>query len=123
MPTISDAEMQVMEVLWTAAPKTAAAIAGELEGRTGWHRKTVNTLLSRLEKKGAVTAEPARGGKRYSPCVARETYTQSVAGAMVEQLFGGRVAPLVAHFADARGLSAEDVADLEQLVKELKTDD
>ena len=120
VPTISEAEMHVMEALWSAAPRTAAELTEQLAPATRWHRKTVNTLLSRLEKKGAITSQPAPGGKRYAPAVARETYTQSVAGAMVEQLYDGRVAPLVAQFADSKKLTRDDVEELEEILEALK---
>ncbi|MFK7956630.1 MAG: BlaI/MecI/CopY family transcriptional regulator [Lysobacterales bacterium] len=122
MIKISDAEMQVMGVLWNSSPLTAAEAAEILEPQTGWHRKTVNTLISRLVKKQALSFVDDRLGKQYSPLIAREDYGQAAANQLVSQLFGGRVAPLVAHFAEEQSLSKDDINELKAILKELSDD-
>lgn len=122
MISISDAEMHIMDVLWDNSPLTAATIAQRLEAKTGWHRKTVNTLLSRMVNKEALSFEPHRSGKQYFPLIAREDYGQEVASQMVKRLFGGRVAPLVAHFAEEQSLSKQDIEELKSILKELSDD-
>lgn len=108
-----------MEVLWGTAPLTAAHIAEQISPTTGWHRKTVNTLLARLVKKGALATTPSPGGKLYSPLIKRDDYAGAMAGSMVNRLFGGRVAPLVAHFAESQSLSERDIDELKDLLREL----
>ena len=54
------------------------------------------------------------------PLVARDAYVASESRRLVDRLFGGRAAPLVAHLAETQALSAEDIAELEALVRELK---
>ena len=71
---------------------------------------------------------PARGigaapdGRRYlyRPAVKREAYVAGESRRLVDRLFGGRAAPLVAHLAEGEGLSADDIAELEALLKDLK---
>ena len=58
---LTEAEWQVMECLWTAAPRTGRAIIDALHKTTGWSRSTTLTLLRRLEDKGAVSAESEDG--------------------------------------------------------------
>ena len=67
---ISEAEWQVMEVLWTQHPLTAQDVAARLQP-TGWGLTTVKTLLSRLAAKGALTT--TEDGRRYlyAPAVDR----------------------------------------------------
>eukprot|EP01031_Cornospumella_fuschlensis_P010559 gene10559-12933_t len=71
---ISDAEAQVMRQLWQRAPQAADEIAAALGPRQGWQLATVKTLLNRLLKKGAVTAE--RDGRRflYAPAVPEDAW-------------------------------------------------
>jgi predicted transcriptional regulator len=114
--TISDAESRVMDQLWQRAPQTAEELAAALGSTQAWHPSTVKTLLNRLLQKGAVTAE--RDGRRflYSPSLARDTWLGSQSVSLVDRLFGGHLAPLVAQFASQRKLSQTDIAALKALL-------
>lgn len=117
---ISDAEHAVMEVLWQRAPQTAAEVAEALADDRDWSLQTVKTLLSRLTSKGAVSYD--QDGRRYlySPILAREDYVGDESKRLVDRLFGGRAAPLIAHLAEQQEFSAEDIAEIERLIGELK---
>jgi BlaI family transcriptional regulator, penicillinase repressor len=117
---ISDAEHQVMEVLWEASPLTANAVADQLAGRQEWTLATVKTLLSRLLAKQAVAAEADGRRFLYRPLMARADYVSGESRRLVDRLFGGRLSPLVAHLAEQEALSADDIAEIEALLKELK---
>ncbi|MDJ0656757.1 MAG: BlaI/MecI/CopY family transcriptional regulator [Xanthomonadales bacterium] len=121
-PNISDAEMHIMEAVWAEPHATAADITEQIGPQTGWHRKTINTLISRLVSKGALGFESSASAKRYFPLLNRDDYVQSVASQMVNRLFGGRVAPIVAHFAEEQALSGEDIEELRSILKELSDD-
>ena len=117
---ISDAESQVMDVLWrAAAPLAAEEVVAVLADAQQWQEATVKTLLNRLLKKGALSA--SKDGRRYlySAVLKREQWVSRESGGMLDRLFGGRVAPLVAHFGKHRKLSAADIAELKKLVEEL----
>ena len=117
---ISDAEHAVMEVLWKRAPLTATEVADQVVEQKDWSLQTVKTLLSRLAAKAVVGTE--RDGRRflYSPLVERDAYLTGVSRNFVDRLFGGKVMPLVAHLAEADELSADDIREIEELLRELK---
>jgi len=117
---ISDAEHAVMEVLWKRAPLTATEVADRVVQEKDWSLQTVKTLLSRLAAKAVVGTE--RDGRRflYSPLVERDAYLTGVSRNFVDRLFGGKVMPLVAHLAEADELSADDIREIEELLRELK---
>ncbi len=118
---ISDAEYQVMEVLWEEAPLAAADVAAVISPMTGWSLNTVKTLLARLADKRALTHE--QDGRRYlySPAISREDHAKSETRQFADRLFGGRAAPLVAHLAKAPGgLSEDDIDALQALLEDLK---
>ena len=118
---ISDAEHAVMEVLWDHAPLDAQSIYDRLSGSQSWTLATVKTLLSRLVSKDALTTE-AEGRKFfYRPAIERSAYVSGESRRLVDRLFGGKLSPLVAQFAQAEKLSAEDIAEIEALLRELKT--
>jgi predicted transcriptional regulator len=116
---ISEAEAVVMQVLWRHAPRSAEDILAEVAPRQGWQEGTVKSLLNRLLKKKAIRAE--RDGRRYlySPLLGREKYVSQESKGLLDRLFGGRVAPLVAHFSEQRKLSKKDIAELRRLLEEL----
>lgn len=117
-PPISDAEAQVMRQLWQRAPQAADEIAAALGPQQGWQLATVKTLLNRLLTKGAITAE--RDGRRflYAPAVPEDAWVADTGLSLIDRLFGGRLAPLVAQFASERKLSDDDLAALKALLKE-----
>lgn len=117
---ISDAESLVMDVLWRGrAAMPAEEIIAALVHEQCWQEATVKTLLNRLLKKGALRA--SKDGRRYlySAVLKREQWVSSESTSMLDRLFGGRVAPLVAHFGKHRKLSPADIAELKKLIAEL----
>jgi len=116
---ISEAEAVVMEVLWRSSPRSAEEILAEVGPAQQWQEGTVKSLLNRLLKKRAVKAE--RDGRRYlyAPLLSREKYVSQESKGLLDRLFDGRVAPLVAHFSEQRKLSRKDVAELRKLLEEL----
>ncbi|WP_345170163.1 BlaI/MecI/CopY family transcriptional regulator [Sphingomonas daechungensis] len=118
---ISDAELDLMEVLWAdSEPLTSGEVAERLESR-GWSLATIKTMLGRLVAKGAISHR--EDGRRflYSPAIEREAYVGSESRRFVERLFGGRLSPLVARLAEEDALSDEDITAIEALLKELKS--
>ncbi|WP_404712532.1 BlaI/MecI/CopY family transcriptional regulator [Sphingomonas sp. MMS24-J13] len=118
---ISEGEHAVMEVLWAAdAPLTAAEVAERIPAERAWSERTVKTMLARLLAKGALAHEEDGRRYLYRPAVARAEHATRESRRLVDRLFGGRAAPLVAHLAAGEGLTPEDIAELEALLKELK---
>ena len=117
---ISDAEHAVMEVLWQKSPLTAAEVGDAVGERRGWSLATVKTLLSRLVSKDAVLTEPDGRRFLYSPAIARADYVGGESRRLVDRLFGGKAASLVAHLAEQEALTENDIAEIEALLKELR---
>jgi predicted transcriptional regulator len=118
---ISDAEHAVMEVLWERSPMTAVEVCEQVCEQRDWSMPTVKTLLSRLVAKQAVATEPDGRRFLYTPLIDRSDYVGSESKRLVERLFGGRAAPLFAQLAEAEALSDEDLAEIEALLKGLKS--
>ncbi|MBJ6981447.1 MULTISPECIES: BlaI/MecI/CopY family transcriptional regulator [unclassified Luteimonas] len=120
--SISDAEAVVMDVLWRRQPLAAEDVVAQLAASSEWAEPTIKTLLNRLLRKGAVRAE--RDGRRYlySPVLTREAWVAQQSQGVVDRLFGGRVAPLVAHFSERGKLSPADIAELRRLIDGLDDD-
>jgi predicted transcriptional regulator len=116
---ISHAESVVMDVLWERSPLAAEDIVLATAEAQGWQEATVKTLLNRLLTKKAIAAE--RDGRRYlyRPLVQRSDYVHAASKSLLDRLFDGRVAPLVAHFSEHRKLTKKDIAELKRLIGEI----
>lgn len=121
MERIGEAEYAVMEVLWDAAPLTAADVAARVPAERGWSLATVKTMLGRLLAKGVLAHEEDGRRYLYRPLVAREDYAAQESGRLIDRLFGGKVTPLVAHLARRDRLSERDIAEIEALLRDLKS--
>ena len=117
---ISDAEHAVMEVLWEESPLTAQDVAERVPSERGWSSNTVKTLLGRLLAKNAIVHEEEGRRYLYRPLVEREDYVAGESQRLIDRLFGGKLTPLVAHLADRDQLTAQDIAEIEAILKELK---
>lgn len=117
---ISEAEHAVMEALWEKSPQTAVEVCAKVCDERGWSMPTVKTLLSRLVAKGAVSTEPEGRRFLYSPLLERADYVGGESRRLVDRLFGGRAAPLIAHLAETEALSDDDIAEIERLLQEMR---
>jgi predicted transcriptional regulator len=117
---VTDAELQLLQLLWDESPLDAVELARRASPDRGWSITTVKTLLSRLLAKGALTAQQEGRRFQYRPAVDRQTVAARQADSLVDRLFGGRVSPLVAQLAEQRELDPADLAELEALVRSLR---
>ena len=117
---ISDAEHAVMEVLWDDSPLSAQDVVERVAPDRGWSANTVKTLLGRLLAKNVVAHQEEGRRYLYRPLVARDDYVTGESRKLIDRLFGGKLTPLVAHMAERDALTADDIAEIEALLKELK---
>ena len=74
LPQISDAEFEVMDIIWKYAPISTNEITDRLAKTKNWSPKTIYTMLSRLEKKGVIVHEKESRVFVYTPCVKKDDY-------------------------------------------------
>ena len=117
---ISDAEHAVMEVLWDDSPLSAQDVSERIDPARGWSANTVKTLLGRLIAKSAIAHQEDGRRYLYRPTVARSDYVAGESRRLMDRLFGGKLTPLVAHLAERDELTAQDIAEIEALLKDLK---
>ncbi|HEX7830393.1 MAG TPA: BlaI/MecI/CopY family transcriptional regulator [Thermoanaerobaculia bacterium] len=117
-PPITDAEWEVMNVLWEQSPSTAIEVVDALRGRMEWHPKTVKTLLGRLVKKGVLRFREEGNRYVYTPAIPRQRYVREESATFIERVFGGETTPAVMHFVRNTRLSKEDIDELRKLLDE-----
>ncbi|MHC4073259.1 MAG: BlaI/MecI/CopY family transcriptional regulator [Planctomycetota bacterium] len=117
-PKISEAEWEVMKVLWRTSPRTANDIVEELTGKTHWKRETIRTLINRLVQKKALGFEKKGRQYHYFPRVSEAEGIKAEAESFVRRIGGGSIEPMLAAFVEDKQLSAEKIA---RLLPDLKT--
>jgi BlaI family transcriptional regulator, penicillinase repressor len=116
VPKISDAEWQVMQVLWADAPLTANQIVQMLSPDSGWNPRTIKTMLNRLVNKRALKFDTE--GKRYlyRPAVSRDACVRGESRSFLQRVFGGEIAPMLAHFVEDEKLTRTEIDRLKRLL-------
>lgn len=113
---ITDAELEVMQALWSAnEPMTLAQIKAALAERNG---DTTKTLLRRLCQKGAVLQEK-REVYYYRPLVAQDELGRYRTQRLIDKLYAGSAKAMIASLAAHKQLQAQDVDELREMFQEL----
>ena len=114
---ISDAELEVMKVLWEAECDLPVTIIREkLQERKGWEPTTIKTLVSRLVGKGVIKQEKL-GVFYYTPLVTEKEYNEWVTNSLVDKGYDGSVKNLIAALVNSDGLTPEDLKELRDMFK------
>src|SRR6202012_1750391 len=118
IPRISEAEWEILSILWKKSPLTAAEVFAAIPN-TSWKLNTVRTFLTRLEKKGAVRAEDhPEEAKRFVPVLSREAGVRQESDSFLNRVFEGGTAALLLHFAGSKRLSNAELEELEAILAE-----
>src|SRR4029079_9941089 len=112
IPSISEAEWEVMTVIWSRNPITAGEVVDVLAPRKNWNPRTVKTLLNRLVKKGALAY--AVDGKKYlyRPKIRQDQCVLHESRSFLGRVFAGDAAAMLLRFVDELELSPEEIVQL-----------
>ncbi|MEL7024207.1 MAG: BlaI/MecI/CopY family transcriptional regulator [Pseudomonadota bacterium] len=119
MIDVSDSELVIMNALWRRSPMRSGEIVEAISATRSWHKKTVNTLIRRLVDKGAIQYDKSPGAYLYYPAIDKDAYRVAKTTKLVSDLYDGKIAPMIATFAEADSLSDQDIAALEKVISEL----
>ena len=118
VPRISDAEWEIMRVIWQRHPATANEVIEDLTtAGPNWHPKTVRTLLSRLVRKKALDYKTNGREYAYSPLVSQEECIATASESFLDRVFGGSLTPMLAYFVEQRKVSPKDLKEMKQLLE------
>ena len=119
VPQISEAEIEVMKVLWEKDASTAKEIIAEIEKTNDWKPKTIQTLLSRLVAKGAVRTEKKDAKSFiYSAAVKKEDYQSYANRSFIKKLYDGSLNLMLTSFIKDAQLSKADIEELKNILEE-----
>lgn len=113
---ISEAEWQVMNLLWEQQPLTAQEVIAALGEKNGWAVSTVKTMLHRLVKKGVLRFDQQGTRYVYAPRARRADCVRDESRSFLSRVFAGEPASLLAHFLRTSRLTADEIADLRRML-------
>ncbi|MEM9643917.1 MAG: BlaI/MecI/CopY family transcriptional regulator [Planctomycetota bacterium] len=114
---LSDAEWIVMNLIWDSQPTEAKHVIAALGSENDWSDATVKTMLHRLVKKGALTAEPVGKKYRYTAAVQRSACVRKASRSFLQQVFGGDAVPALLHLVKTSTLSEDELTQLRELLE------
>jgi BlaI family penicillinase repressor len=115
-PRISQAEWEVMKVLWEKSPLTANEIVEIVSRHASWQRETIRTLINRLVQKKAVRFEKEGRQYQYYPAVAETECVKAETRSLLRRFRVGAVEPMLAALVEEGRLSAEQIARLKEIL-------
>ncbi|MGM1049028.1 MAG: BlaI/MecI/CopY family transcriptional regulator [Bacillota bacterium] len=125
IPPITDAELEIMRVLWANPNCPSSEVVKQMTDLMGWSPNTTRTLLSRLVQKEAAGAKLEKGSKRiqlFYPIISEQEYLRSETKSFIKKLYGGALKPMLANFLQDKKLNAQEIEDLKALFDENRSD-
>lgn len=116
LPQISEAEYEVMKIVWNHAPINTNEVTNRLVKTTDWSPKTIQTLLKRLVQKGALTYEKNSRVFVYTPLVKQDEYLDQENNSFLERFYNGNIASMLTNYLDQETLSNEEIRDLQNIL-------
>lgn len=117
LPQISEAEFEVMKIVWKYAPINTNEVTERLTRTTDWSPKTIQTLLKRLVTKGALTYEKQSRVFVYSPAVEESEYVGQKSSSFLNRYYDGHISSMVSAYLENDRLSEEELDELRALLK------
>lgn len=122
VPPLSDAQLEIMNVVWDRGEATVGEIWQELSARRPVARNTIQTLVSRLEEKGWLAHTAAGAVFRYRAVYPRQTTLRNLVRRLVDTAFGGSAEGLVMTLLEDQQLEAGEAERIRALIQQAERD-
>jgi BlaI family transcriptional regulator, penicillinase repressor len=116
IPSISESEWEIMNVLWDKAPQTANDIILSLQERTDWKPKTIRTLLDRLVQKDVVGVNKDQRVYTFYPLYTQEECQRAETESFINRIYGGTMKSMLVQFIHEDTLSDDDINELRTIL-------
>ena len=115
-PRLGKVQLQIMQVLWDRGEATAREITDALCQAAPIAHSTTQTLLRKLEDKGAITHESRDRAFVFRPLSRQSEFSESAARDLLTRVFGGSVYGLVSHLLKHETISEDEMRRLRALI-------
>ena len=116
LPQISEAEFQVMKIVWEHAPVSTNQVTEYLVRTTKWSPKTIQTMLKRLVQKKALTYDKEGRVFIYTPLIGQQDYVNQESRHFLQRFYNGNLVSMMTAFLDMEELSQQEVDELKELL-------
>src|SRR3954470_14587684 len=116
IPQISEAEYEVMKVIWNFEPIATPEVVEKLSNKSDWKPNTIHTMLARLVKKKALHARKDGRVFIYTSLVEKHEYVEQKSKSFLKQFFGGTLNSMILNFIENDQLSKEDISELKEIL-------
>lgn len=120
LPQISEAEFEVMRVIWKYAPISTNEVTEKLTQTTDWSPKTIQTMLKRLVTKKAITYEKQSRVFIYTPLVKEDEYISQKSNSFLNRYYNGTISAMVSAYLENDKLSEDEINTLRNLLNKKK---
>lgn len=117
-PQISEAELEVMKIVWDRTPVNTNEITDALCRTTSWSPKTVQTLIKRLVNKGVLAYEKKGRIFVYTPLIKQKEYIEQQSTSFLNRFFHGDLTAMVSSFLEEDRLSEKELEELRSLLSD-----
>ena len=115
---LTDAELVIMEIIWSGDDVKAIDVANLAKEKRGWEKNTTYTMITRLIKKGII--ERVEPGYVCKALVDKETVRREESREIVDKLFHGSLSMFARAFVNERKLTESDIEELRRIIDESK---
>lgn len=116
LPQISEAEFEVMKIIWKHAPISTNEITEKLTKTTKWSPKTIQTLIKRLVTKGALSYEKQSRVFVYTPLIEEKKYISQESYSFLERYYEGNITAMLSAYIEDDKLSESEIDTLRSLL-------
>lgn len=116
LPQISEAEFEVMKIVWKYAPISTNEITEKLLQTTSWSPKTIQTLIKRLVTKGALTYEKQSRVFVYTPLIKENEYIDQKSNSFLKRYYNGDITAMLSAYIENDRLSETEIDSLRSLL-------
>ena len=121
IPSLANAELAVMELLWEVESLSARGLREQLyPGSAKAQHGTVQRLLQRLESKGCVGRDRSGSAHLFKALVGREAYAASQLESLASKLTGGSLSPLITQLLQDQKISDAEIMSLRSILNEAR---
>ncbi len=118
LPQISEAEFEVMKLVWKHAPISTNEITKRLVKTTSWSPKTIQTLIKRLVTKGALSYEKQSRVFVYTPLVEESEYIGQESNSFLKRFYDGNITAMLSAYIENDKLSESEIEQLRSLLSD-----
>ncbi len=120
IPKISEAEWEIMKIIWEKAPVTSSEIIDSLSDKKDWTAKTVKSFLNRMLNKQVIGFEKSGRNYLYHSLVSEEECIRMESESFLSRVYGGAVDLLFSHYLKNEKLSDQEIENLQNILKNQK---